>query len=1008
MNVRVLVLVLILLPWTACLALDGTLSLQQFNHTKWTVREQGPGQVGAIAQTRDGYLWLGANYSLYRFDGVEFERFESVDGNAVATVSQLLATPDGALWIGKRFGGVSVLRDGRLVDYLPGQDLPEGAVYALAVDQDGAIWAAADAGFARFDGQQWESVDTRWNLPAESARSVFVDRGGTIWAASEDRLFYLPRGERRFIDTGESLGWVTDIVQSPDGAIWISEIYPGAVRQVATAKTSVEIALDVAPSRLLFDTDGALWIGTQGGGLVRVSVPGTDFPTDTQDRLRQAQGLSSDVVGPLFEDREGIVWAGTSTGLDRFKYASAVPASMPNGAYNVALAATPDGAIWAGSSNQPVTRQLNGRVTTVARALPITAAATDQSGTVWMGGPGGIWRSRGEQLVHVSDLPVDNAAEAAVRTLTVDGTGRLWVSINRSGLYAWQDGVWTQSLPVSDAPLQQMPVVAVTDDQGRAWFGYRENLLVRRDGESIRTWSIEDGLAIGHVTALFHARNGVWLGGNQGLGLLSADGFIPIESENPSLLRGIHAVIEAASGDLWLHSAAGVIMIPATEIQQSLENRGQKVTLRSFERIDRLPDDPFRIHPLPTAVSSADGKLWFTSASGVMWLDPGNLHDSQSLPTVAIKRVSVDAEPLVLRQGENLLSPRPSHLAIDYTGLHFAAPEGLRYRYRLAGYDDRWQDVGGQRRAIYTGLGPGSYRFEVEAISSQGIPSAQPASVAFRIPPLIYNSPLFKGLYLVIGAGLLWSIYILRLRYLESNLRARLEERHRERERIARELHDTLLQSFQGLVLQFQAVAEKLDRTAPLRIQMERALDRADEALAEGRDRVRNLRDGSSGKDLMGRLNEVAQSLVPCDASRLRLVLKGTAMPLNPIVHDEIYWIAREAIINASKHAHATELRVVVTFRTAVFQLKVRDNGTGLALGDGKEESAGHWGLRGMQERADWIGGSLKIASEKGMGTEVRLQVPGDRAYRSDVRQIPRWLRPIIYGRRKLWRHPVR
>lgn len=996
-----------LLPWTACLALDAKLSLEQFNHTKWTVREQGPGQIGAIAQTSDGYLWLGANYSLYRFDGVEFERFVSSDGDAVATVSQLLASPDGSLWIGKRFGGVSVLRDGQLVDYPPGQDLPEGAVYALAVDHDGAVWAAANAGLARFNGQRWEIVDTGWNFPEESARSVFVDRDGTTWAASDDRLFYLPKGEHRFIDTGESIGWVTDIVQSPDGAIWISQMYPGAVRQVATGKTPAEISLDVAPSGLLFDSDGMLWIGTHGGGLVRVSTPGTELSTEPEDRLRQEDGLSSDVVGLLFEDREGIVWAGTSTGLDRFKYASAVPACISSGAYNVALAATPDGAIWAGSSNQPVTRLLNGQARTAAPALPVTAAATDQAGTVWMGGPGGIWRSRGEELLHVTYLPVEDPAEAAVRALTMDRSGTLWVSINRSGLFTWKEGAWTQPPPVSDASLQQMPVVAATDEQGRAWFGYRDNLLVRREGESIRIWDGKDGLKVGHVTALFHSERGVWLGGNEGLGLLSGEGFIPIESETPSLLRGIHAVIEVANGDLWLHSAAAVIMVPATELQRALAENGYKVRLRSFERIDRLPDDPFRIHPLPTAISSADGRLWFASASGVMWLDPANLHDSQTLPTVAIKRVAVDTEPLVIGQGESVLPPRPGHLVIDYAGLHFAAPEALRYRYRLTGYDNRWQDVGGQRRAIYTGLGPGSYRFEVEAITGQGLPSVQPASLAFRIPPVIYNSPLFKMFYVMIGAGLLWSLYILRLRYLESNLRARLEERHRERERIARELHDTLLQGFQGLVLQFQAIAEKLDRTAPLRIQMERALDRADEALAEGRDRVRNLRDGSN-KDLMGRLTDVAQSLVPGDASPLKLVLKGTAMPLNPIVHDEIYWIAREAIINASKHAQASEIRVIVTFGTAAFQLKVRDNGAGLELRDGKEDPAGHWGLRGMQERADWIGGSIKIASEKDKGTEVRLQVPGDRAYRSDVRQIPRWLRPIIYGRRKLWRHPVR
>jgi signal transduction histidine kinase/sugar lactone lactonase YvrE len=1016
-------LALLVLACSPAVALDPDRKIHQLHHSKWIVGESAPGQVGAMAQTREGYLWLGAGLSLFRFDGVRLERYVSAAGESFATVSSLLAPASGGLWVGLRLGGAAFIADDHVTRYGEAEGLPAGAVYSFAIDEDGTVWAAANDGLAFFDGTHWRQVGEEWDFSGPNARAVYVDRAGTVWAASEDRLFYLPKGTRRFIDSGEPVRWISQIAEAPDGSIWIAERYGGSVRKVVgtgTQRPAAQTVIDTASDGLLFDRDGTLWIGTLGDGLLRMTDSG--FLTDASgresvsDSFTSDEGLSADYTGPLLEDREGNIWVGTSAGLDRFRHGAVVKAPFPSGAHNFALAADGQGGVWAGTANRPAMRHARGIVSTLGVPPPVTSAHSDEDGVVWMGGPHGIWRSNGEALIPVVPLPEEASAESTVRAMVVDRRGTLWVSINRLGLFELDGDGWRRVPPHSDRPEQRMPVSTSIDRSGRLWFGYRNNLVVTRDGPDVRAWDAEAGLEIGNVTAMHHGDGRSWVAGQFGVALFDGARFRSLPLVDGDLLHGVYAIIETRGrdmgrvaeehegrspnalrgdswGDLWIHANAGIFYVPAAEVRQALADPEYRVAYRSFDFVDGLPDDPIQVRPLPTAIEDQDGRLWFATGNGVVWIDPEELYENTVPPPVLIETVRAD-DLSVSALVHATLPARTSRVEIGYTALSLAVPEGIRFRYRLDGYDARWHDAGARREAIYTGLGPGSYRFHVLAANSDGVWNEQGATLTLEIPPMFHETRTFLALCIAAAFGALWLLYRSRMHRAAARLRLRLEERHAERERIARELHDTLLQGVQGLVLRFQAAAEGVPLHDPVRRMMEQTLDRADDVLAEGRDRIKDLRAAMPAPELSESLSEVTRELAGGDTA-FRVLMDGAPRPLDAAASDEVYWIGREALANALRHARARRIEVHVVYGSRTLQLRVRDDGCGVDAAfvtpDGRP---GHWGLRGMYERAGRIGATLEVQSVAGAGTEVRVVVPGTSIYRNASR-FSRWLRVL-------------
>ena len=978
------------------------LPIEQLNHEKWTLKDGGPGEVGAISQTKDGYLWVGSGYSLFRFDGLKFERFASSEGLQVPTVSTLFAMDDGRLWVGHRLGGATLIDKNAALQYSPSPNgFPVGVVYKFDVDHSGAVWVATHEGLARFDGKEWERIDGSWGFPRGSARSLLVDRQGVLWVASKDQIYTLKPGSQRFEVLDAEVGWVVDMDQGPDDLIWVTERAGGKIRSFDAGGEEGPI-LNHSASAILFDKTGTLWIGTEGNGLIRLVGDELSQKSNiqfTNNTMTEKDGLSGDVVSKVFEDIEGNVWVGSNVGLDRFKFTFAVQSLFPAGMYNVALAASGDGSVWAGSSNFPVMRTMSGNIEVKGWPGTITSAFSDASGEIWMSGPNGLWRSSAGVLERIADLPVEVPAEVAVRTMTKDSQGRLWLSINRVGLFSLVDGNWKLSTAVSDQPRQIMPVIATTGPDGFAWFGYRDGLLVKREDKRLVSWRAEDGLTIGNVTSIAFRDEQVWLGGQHGIAFSEGDRFRKLPVIDNGLLQGVHALLWDREDNLWAHSFAGVLRIKGSDLDAYLNRTLESVPIQWLSDIPRLPNAPHRIHPLPTAVGDHVGRLWFTTTEGVFQVDPTKVEESSATPKLVIESLLAGNQKVDIDATDIEIAPGVGRLEIVYAGLLFSAPRSLHFQHRLVGYDRTWTNVGTQGHAIYTGLGPGQYRFEVQTVNRFGGTSADTAFLEFSIRPFFHQTPVFwalSGLGVIVIA---WYLYAMRLRFLESNLRARLEERNKERERIARELHDTLLQAFQGLQLQFHAIANKIDKTSSLYARMERALDRADEALVDARDRVSVLRSGKIiHKDLEQNLVNFAQSLEGEDQVRFIVKVKGTKLPLNSLVQDELHWIAREAMLNAYEHSSASRIEVLLAYGLNFVLLRIKDNGNGFS-GMCDKENDGHWGIRGMRERAERISATLELDTSD-HGTEVRVKLSGEKIYRPDVFRIPRLLRSFVYRRR--------
>jgi ligand-binding sensor domain-containing protein/signal transduction histidine kinase len=980
-------------------ALDPQRQIAQFHHTAWTVKEGAPGQVTALAQTIDGYLWLATQVGLFRFDGVQFERYDPPGAQAfpATSISTLYATADGGLWIGFRYGAVSFLHDdGRLTHYGEAQGLPTSTVFRFAHGPDGRLWAATFSGLVYLHEGRWYRAEREWRVPGSQARSLFTDRDGTLWLATDAGIARLRKGAQAFETLDVAVGRISQIAQAPDGALWIAE-NEGGVRRLPLDGGPATPALSAPSAGLLFDRDGTLWATTMGEGVRRLAQPSPQAPAKDDnafESFRQDDGLSADYLLPVLEDREGSIWVGSSRGLDRFRHTNVIPAMLPDGAQDFVIVAEPDGTVLAGSRNRPLMELDGASLRYLDLPPPLTAAHRDRDGTVWLGGPGGLWTWRNGRLTPVTPLPV--SGYSGVQAIAHDADGVLWVSLNTPGIHRLANGRWQQIRGRKGLPPGSSPLALLSTADGALWMGYARDQIAVMRADTVQAIGRADGLEVGNVTALVEAQGGgIWIGGERGLAHYARGKLRLLRTPADSPFRGITGIVHTRAGDLWLNGARGVLHVKAADVPHLFD--ASTPVYERFDFLDGMPGVPAQFRPIPTAAEGRDGRVWFATTSGVVAIDPAAIRRNPIPPPVAVLSVAADDDQHPVGAGTLQLPPGTRNLQIAYTALSLAMPERVHFRYKLEGYDDGWQDAGTRRTAFYNDPGPGTYVFRVIAANNDGVWNEVGASLPLVIAPRYYQTPWFRVLCVVLGVSLLWIAYLLRLRHLAAQIRSRLHERHRERERIARELHDTLIQSVQGLILRFHAVAESLGRDAPSHAAMERVLQRADDVMGEARDRVLDLRAPLPG-DLPEMLAELGEELVPDYAVDLRMVVDGSPRALDPLVCDEVYRIVREAMLNAFQHARADHVVVELAYQPDVLIARVRDDGVGIprevVQAGGR---SGHWGLSGMRERAQRVGAALELHSIAGAGTDVVLRIPGDMAYRDARPAAGGWWR--LFGR---------
>ena len=968
-------------------ALDSRQPLAQLYHSSWNARNGLHGSVTALAQTTDGYLWVGTTDGLYRFDGLYFERYRPDTGQLPSNfVSTLLALSDGSLWVGYDRGGASLLRQGRATNYSERDGFPVSAVRSLVQDQTGTVWAAVVGGFARLEGQRWRTIRMDWNFPSRSAWRLLVDREGTLWAAAGGQILLLPRGEKRFQDTGIRTGQVFALVQTPNGTILFHDNDKDAVRVLRRGRdgTIEELpGIDTPARTALIDRDGGLWIGANA--LSRVPFPerlrDQKFK-DASETFTKAHGLTDDTVQAVLEDREGNIWVGTDGGLDRFRYRNLVWSPLPGGSFS--LVAGDHGDVWAGSRGDkphPVLRVQDGKP---ARNGPLNVFTSyrDPGGSIWVSAKDSLWQWEDGTFTRIP--PPDQVEKMSLSatprdaivssSITKDRAGRLWVSFGGSGEFIRKDGAWTFVEVLPEHP-DWAASYAFTDAADRVWLAYG-NVVAAIDQGRVRTFGSAEGLTTGPFTVITGRGRQVWVGGESGLSYLRGDRFQALSKADGSGFGSITGMVAPPNDGLWLSAESGIVHIPEPALERALQHPEQRATSEVFDLISDLPEQLQRFGVYSSgAIRGDDGLLWFATRTGVARVDPRHIFRNPLPPPVTIRSVVAD-DKAYSTFSEPAFPAVTRELRIDYTASSLSIPERVRFRYKLEGWDDEWHDAGPRRQAFYTSLGPGSYTFRVVACNNDGVWNEAGATLNFRVAPAWYQTDWFRVVCLLAGMSAVWTLYRLRLRQVANAMSARFDERLAERTRLARELHDTFLQTVQGSKLVADHALERSGDPVRTRQALEQLSEWLARAIHEGRAALNSLRTSTTERnDLADGLRRATENEFVPASMAVAVSVVGDAREMHPVVRDEVYRIGYEAIRNACLHSSATQLEIELRYSQEL-ALRVRDNGVGIdpAIADkGKE---GHFGLQGMRERAARIGGKLTMTTSAS-GTDITLTVPG-------------------------------
>lgn len=952
----------------------------QWHHSQWGAQDGLRGPVVALAQSPDGWLWIGTPGGLFRFDGVEFERVAEVAGRKLPSnaIRSLAVAPDGALWIGHLYGGVSRLHRDAVSTYGEAQGLPRASVMRMAIGRDGAVYAAAVHGLFRLHGQHWVAVGRH-----RQVLDVLIDRQGALWFKAGDMLWrQAPDATAARALVPSSHDDSATLAEAPNGDIVDSTLATGVRRYLSDGSPlSDGSSPPTQAEALMFSRDGSAWYGRRNR-LHRLREPWTGLaaaPLAQQAPTAETR-LGGQQVFALLEDREGTVWAGTEAGLERLRPNKLRNIMLPPNSASVAMAAASGGGLWVAAGDHQMMK-VDG--TGHARRSfdlhdEVSALRRGRGGVLWAGMANGkLWRIDGERAQPV-DTPLPEGR--AVQSLAEDADGGLWLS--GEGIFRREtNGQWTPWAGRDGLP-DDSALVMENDHAGRTWFGFtNDRVAVREASGRVQVYTAQDGVEVGTVLSI-HVRAGeVWIGGEGGVQRLAGGRFHTLANALGVRFAGVSGIVQRTDGELWLNGLRGVALVPAREVQRFVVDPRQGVQAEFFDERDGLAGGSTQIRPLPSAMQDENGRLWFAGGAGLAWLDPRAILRNPLEPKAQVLRVHHGSASTRVT-GPVQLAPGTSRISIDYTALSMQSPERVRFRYRLDGVDDGWQEAGTRRTAYYSNLGPGDYRFQVLAANQDGVWATVPAEMPLSIAPMLHQTWLFRGMVGIVLAALLVLAYRLRVRVIEARAVQALRLRQHEREKIATDLHDTLLQAIYGLLLRLHALKDQVPE-GPARERLDATLQSTERLVDEGRHRVAGLR-GYAGQDPDLR---VALQLLAEEAQRehgvtVQVIEEGQVRAVRAQAQEELILITREATWNAVRHAAPTLITIRLSHGPDQLELAVRDDGTGIEPHILESSGGpGHWGLQGMSERAASLGGTLSVVGKPGMGTTVTTRVPALQAY---------------------------
>ncbi len=956
-------------------ALNPRRSITQYTRTVWT-QEHGLPQdtVRAIAQTKDGYLWIGTDEGLAQFDGYDFVVFNKENGALPSnSVGALWAAKDGSLWIGT-LGGLTRYHNGKFTTFTKKDGLDDTSVNSITEDPSGAIWVVDGVYLNRFQNGKFANYSPRQGLPIQALRTVYCGRDGNIYAAGFGGVVR-QEGDRFVSVLGPVGDIVSSLLQDLHGNLWVGGSFGVLTRSPSgdLHHYTIEDGLPDNYVRAVWeDRDGNLWAGTDGG-LARLQ----------NGRFVSSPLASSherDWVRCIYEDTAGNLWVGMNSGLNRLRNdlfsmygaAEGLPSDEPTTVYQ-----DHRGRVWIGFHDRGLVQLVDGkpaRVYTQKDGLPsneIFSIRENGDGDLLIAARGGPSRMHDGRFVNT--VWNDPLNRRVAFDFLQDRSGKQWVA-TPAGVIELEGNRSHIAIP-GGLQVNDDPVVLCETRDGSLWAGAYGAGLWRLNNGQLRLYTVADGLSSNQIRSLVEGTDGtLWIGTfGGGLDAMRDGRFFHVSARDGLLSDNVSHIEDDGQGSLWLSTTRGICRVRKQDIWDLVSGKIKEIQPVNYGVADGLRSA--QCAPgYPTSrggTRSSDGRLWFPTSRGLAVLDPNDRPAAVAAPVVHLLEVAVDGRPISVAAGAKL--PTGSgRMQFRYTGIYLSAPERVRYAYRLEGLDGDWISSLARRVTNYNSLPHGRYRFTVRAAVPNG-PSGE-TSFAFELLPHFYETAWFRYLCAALAAAGIWGLYNLRLRQIRQRFSLVLEERGR----LAREIHDTLAQGFVGISSQLDAVALTLNGHVDVaRKHLDLARKMVRHSLTEARRSVMDLRASAlEGHDLPAALSEAAPQWTAGSTVQIRVDVQGENRPLPEETEQHLLRIAQEAVTNAVKHARASHVSIHLEMASRELSLRVADNGRGFEQDEAFSEVGGHFGLLGMRERAERLGGELHLHSEPGRGTEVAVTVP--------------------------------
>lgn len=973
--------------------LDPNRMTSQYVREQWSSERGFPGgRVRTIAQTADGYLWIGADDGLVRFDGFNFRLVPLSSSGSFSNTPLLGLTTDADGNLLVRVQGADVLRqkNGIFQSIVSGSGPSANHVTAMGTETKGGVLLSdITDGVLRFRGGTLEVLAPMGIVP----RSLLVislaeTPDGKIWMGTLGAgLSYLSEGRVTAV-TGLPYKKINCLLPVSSTELFVGTD-EGLFDWNGTSFNRVRLppSLDnVQVLTMLRDRDSNVWVGT-AKGLLRINDGGISL-LDEKD-LRGDGGINA-----LLEDREGNIWVGAARGVERIRDSAFVTysevAGLPSES-NGPVYADAENRLWFAPGTGGLYQLKNGRAEPIHEAglaNDVVYSITGRRGQIWLGRQhGGLTRLQYENgsLTSQTYTEANGLAQNSVYAVYQSSSGAVWAATVNGGVSRFKDGGFVTYTSASGISSNTVNSILETRDR-TTWFGTANGLSSWSAGQW-RTYSSRDGLPSDNVNCIFEDSSGVlWVGTTEGLASVHS-GHIRVFRQAPAALREeILGLAEDKNGWLWIATAKHILRVQPGKLSPAALEDGAPEERRLQEgdvRVYGIEDGLLSTEGVKRSSSvAADslGRIWFSTSHGLSVVNPSHLGNNSPAALVHLEAISADGGQIDI--GNSIRIPASQkRITFHYTGLSLAVPERIRFRYFMEGFDRGWSEPVAAREAVYTNLGPGSYKFHVIASNSDGIWNSVEDTTAFAVEPALWQTWWFRSACVVTVGLIMLLVYRLRLHQLKHRLNVLFEERLAERTRIAQELHDTLLQGFLSASMQLHVANDQLPDDWKAKPLVNRVLDLMGKVIDDGRNAVRGLRSANAEDDLEKALSWVPQEFVLQQPVDFRMIVEGRTRPLHPIIRDEVYRISHEALANAFRHSRASGIEVELEYADSQFRVVVRDNGCGIdpeVLRSGRD---GHWGLSGIRERAERIGAKVKVWSRPAGGTEVELSVPRNVAF---------------------------